>query len=1064
MRSIRSKKKKEITEIPSEVEAKDIVLAILGKISNLLIQEYSDSLLAVEDQLQLIERSLRLLAEESSRVPDQRKLREIIYDIEDVIDELIIRSRPGKKGDSYVRYALALADLREHFFYVLALLDLIDHYKLRKKLEQLNVDIRDISSFLYCSGSWENSFCLYQLDTGSTIISPVINKFESLATQNQLRPTLRRAARWLRDEFKCLCDFLKTVESRGLTEEGTVWMEELCDVSRSVENSVGLFLETKQNDRGSSIKKLVWDPLNFISQHRLARYMSFIKKKILDISSRRYKAIPVQSPRSFRFPPCGVYGCQSKTIPCSARQLDVISFEEDVDAITAQLLKDDPRCLTISIVGVGGIGKTRLANLIYESQTIADHFPHRFWVSGASREEVIGTILGIKGSDLYFNYEETKKSYEDRLRRMVNAFFMDKKSLIVADASYVEDFWKIMGFAFKDISNGTRIIFTSGYQICAPPVTETNFTYRLHLRSHDESWALFNHILKANIPPKLQTLKARIIRQCGGFPKVIVKLGELLSQRDASLEEWSSALDQLNQDEEPWSEVLKEINKSLPLYLRRCLFYFGLFPAGYKIPARRLIALWVAEGLGRQQIDEKSSEFIAEMCLKELINYDMVQVTEKNINGKIKTCCLPDALRLNWFLKAKEANFLQGHSSSNTCVSRRLALNQNDFVSGNNANSLNSCYKHVVSIMSFDTRSESGAGENIGNFLDKFISRNCFLFLWVLDLENVYKPRLPKAVGRLNRLRYLGLRSTYLGILPEFIDKLLNLQTLDLKRAHVGTLPGTIWKMQKLRHLFLDESFRSMFIPRQEDSSLVELQTLWGLFLDEDSPVRNGLDTLSGITKLGLICKMSGPSRKTAMSSQLNAVANWVQNLKLQSLRLKSFDDSNQPSELYLNSLSGHVDLTSIYLVGKFMNRNLLSELPNNLIELTLSASGLAEDPMQTLDKLPNLRIVILLLGSFTEKKYLCSFGGFPKLEVLKFKKLVQLEEWKVEEGALPSLKDLEIESCTNLKMLPDGLQHVRTLRKLKLTNLPMISSRIKNNQGEDWNKIAHVRCICIQN
>ncbi|EEF32902.1 hypothetical protein RCOM_0455440 [Ricinus communis] len=128
-----------------------------------------------------------------------------------------------------------------------------------------------------------------------------------------------------------------------------------------------------------------------------------------------------------------------------------------------------------------------------------------------------------------------------------------------------------------------------------------------------------------------------------------------------------------------------------------------------------------------------------------------------------------------------------------------------------------------------------------------------------------------------------------------------------------------------------------------------------------------------------------------------------------------------------------------------------------------MSASGLAEDPMQILDELPNLRIVILLLGSFTGKKMLCKFGGFPKLEVLKLKKLMELEEWNVEEGALPSLKDLEIESCSNLKIIPDGLRLVRTLRQLKLAKLPIISSRIKENQGEDWIKIAHVRHICTE-
>ncbi|XP_021652379.2 disease resistance protein RPP8 isoform X2 [Hevea brasiliensis] len=912
----------------------------------------------------------------------------------------------------------------------------------------------------------------------------------SFATRKEISPAVQRQARYLRDKFRSLQDFLKQSKSKELSEVGMAWMEELGDVCRSAENVVGLFMDSKlqKNKNGKrTFTKLVWSSRNFISQHKIAQKLAWIEDKIRDIYSRRYEAIP--SPVRNFDPPRKYFQSLNRMITRIRAadqlddQLDIVSFNDDVDAVTAQLLKEDPRCLTISIVGVPGIGKTSLAQLIYDSQAIANHFPHRVWVSrsglNTSKQDIMKQILGIEGSDLYRDSKDTEESYIRRVRQMVNAFFMDKKYLVVIDDSYSSklrnayEFWRGMGSAFSDISNGTRILFTVCHLWQAPPVTETDFTYRLHLRTNDESWALFTHILKVNIPPEMQYLKGRIIRKCGGSPTVIVKLVELLSQRDATLEEWSRVLDELNQDEETWSAILEEINNYLPLYLRRCLFYFGLFPAGYKIPTRRLIALWVAEGLGHQQGDAKSPEYVAETCLRELINYDVVQLTEKKLNGKIKTCCLPEALQVHWFKRAQEANFLQGHSdisSTDIGVIRRLAdhLQQNDVVFDDihRSNSVSPCsrYRDVVSFLSFDTREGSEPGEEIGNFLDRCISSNCFRFLWVLDLEKVYKPKLPKAVGQLVWLKYLGLRYTYLEMLPAFINKLLNLQTLDLKRTCINTLPSSIWKMQKLRHLFLEESFCSAFVPPQEESSLVDLQTLRGAFVGEDSPVRNGLDSSLNITNLGLKCKISVPSQKAAMSSQLVDVENWVRKLKhLQSLRLKSFDESGLPWDLHLRSLSGHVDLSNIYLVGKLKNQQLVSELPGSLIELTLSASGLVEDPMQTLDKLPNLRILRLFSRSFMGKKMLCCFGGFPKLEVLKFWELELLEEWNVEEGAMPNLKDLEIRRCMNLKLLPSGLQCIKTIRQVKLTKLPILSSSLEDKQGEDWKKIAHVRHVCIE-
>ncbi|XP_037491476.1 late blight resistance protein R1-A-like [Jatropha curcas] len=689
-------------------------------------------------------------------------------DIEDLIDELIIRSAQRRSREAIIRCILSLVDLPRQFFYVLALIDLTDSYRFYKKLKLIEINVSRTFGLACGSGSWHNTFSPYDLEIGTTIVSPVISKFEALASKRQLRPAVRKQARWLRDEFKCLKAFLKDLESREtLSERGMAWTEELCDVCRSTENVVGLFLT--KNEKGNP-KSLVWSPRNFISQRNLVQQMARIQVKVSDISKRIYEAMHQRTWHTDRFP--------SITPPTATPEqldIDMVCFEEDVDAVIKQLLKDDPRCLTISIVGVKGIGKTNLAKLICGSQVILDNFPHRTAVARST---------------------------------------------------------------------------------------------------------------------------------------------ELLSQRDATLEEWSRVLDQLNKDEEPWSGALEEINKYLPLYLRRCLFYFGLFPVGYKVPARRLVALWAAEGLGRQQNDDNSPEDVAEACLRELISYNTVQATERKLNGKVKTCCLPEALRVHWFAKAMEANFVRAHIENNSSM-RRIAdhLDQNDaifeHIHGNSTTSLNSCYRDTITLLSFDTREGNRAGQDIGNFLDRCISSNCFRFLWVLDLENVYKPKLPKTVGQLTHLRYLGLRSTYLEMLPMFIDKLLNLQTLDLKRTCPNILPTTIWKMQKLRHLFLDDSFCSTFFPPQEPNSLMDLQTFWGVFIDENSQVKDGLDSLLSIRKLALKCKISVPSQKAVMSLQLFNIADWVVNLKhLQSLRLKSFDESGQPWDLPLTSLSGNVELS----------------------------------------------------------------------------------------------------------------------------------------------------------
>ncbi|RVW25368.1 Disease resistance protein RPP8 [Vitis vinifera] len=165
------------------------------------------------------------------------------------------------------------------------------------------------------------------------------------------------------------------------------------------------------------------------------------------------------------------------------------------------------------------------------------------------------------------------------------------------------------------------------------------------------------------------------------------------------------------------------------------------------------------------------------------------------------------------------------------------------------------------------------------------------------------------------------------------------------------------------------------------------LQTLCGLLVDEETP----------------------------------AVVDWVLKLnQLRSLRLKSIDESNQPWDLELKPLVSLVNLSYIYLLGRLRNPSIMSQFPYSLIDLTLSGSGLVEDPMQSLDKLPNLRSLKLLAKSYLGKNMLCSLGGFPQLRVLKLWKLEQLEEWNVEKGALQALRDLEIRFCRRCEKLSE--------------------------------------------
>ncbi|RVW91944.1 Disease resistance protein RPM1 [Vitis vinifera] len=813
---------------------------------------------------------------------------------------------------------------------------------------------------------WSPLFSIPSQNLEDIVVSPVKEKLSALLVLMALHPDTKKKARRVLDELESLSSFLKGLELVYLDDKAGVWMEKLSDVSLSAVVVIEDFINNNQQ-----LRKKSWMGSPFgksKSQHDFGMKMDKIYAKIQELSiSKPEKATQVQG-QSREFIK------SEKHIPSqqTTQNPHLASFDDDVHAMTTRLLAADKSFRVIPIMGMEGIGKTTLAKLIFHNKAVVDHFPFRAWPS-TTASSTIG---------------DSRQILLDIIKQLMNYKMRVTRGAVVS-SEHEEMMQKLKAFL---INNRSRMIWITRKMSLPPNLKTRSDPHPLRLRADEESWALFTHALK----------------------------------KDATIEEWSRALQQLCHDQEKvWSNTLCRIYKDLSLYMRRCLFSLTLFPHDSDTPTRRLITLWVAEDLVQTEGRNEAPEDVAESCLNLLIAQGMVQLSKKKLNGNVKTVRLPDALTQYWLSKAQRARALGDHIYTRSelfpgnDMIRRLVdhLDRNDIT-----------FDHIH-------------GEEIGDFLRRCISSSCFLSLWVLDLENVYKPKLPEALGELTQLRYLGLRSTFLEKLPSSISKLRNLQTLDIKHTNIKTLPISICKLQQLRHLYLSEGYRSKLMLRPSTGSLTTLQTLCGLFVDEETPVRDGLNRLLNLRKLGLAMS----SQPKATSSQVQAVTDWILNLKhLQSLRVKSIDDNNQPWDLELKPLTGHQNLSCIFLFGRLRNPSIVSQFPPSLIDLTLSGSELTKDPMESLGKLPNLRSLKLFAKSYLGKSMHCSLGGFRQLRVLKLWKLDQLEDWKVEKGALQALRDLEIRySERTTPTLPEEL--------LDRSPLLKIDVKLAQNNGCDY-------------
>ena len=729
----------------------------------------------------------------------------------------------------------------------------------------------------------------------------------------------------------------------------------------------------------------------------------------------------------------------------------VVGSEDDVHKVVSQLIRNTENCY---IVGMMGIGKTTLAKIIYNCRDIRDHFNHRAWASipdMAADEDV----LKIVGNQILSTHEE--RNEREYWIKELKDFLSSGKCLLVLDNITSEKVWDTLKEAFEETPNDSRILLTTRYKRVASHADQRGVHNQLRLRTKEQSWSLFQQMvdLQPELSNEINTLVSAVVGRCGGLPLSILHLGYLMSGKKVTLEELSIAVEDINHIKTPRSEILDINKEGLSLVVRYLLSYFAYFPRESEISARRMTTLWV-ELLRSSNSEQAGLESFAEKILPDLIDRNLIQVVEQKLNGEVKTCVFPGALQEFWQQDHSTpipTRYLVCHFDENTANYSDWygsSINSPDIWRNYSYSYCCHCYcrcclrSNCWIFLLFDTQKRYNSGREIGIFLDKGIASGHLLLLKTLDLEHVFRPQLPRSIRNLRNLTYLGLRWTYLETIPLSIGRLVNLETLDIKHTFIRILPASIWRLPNVKNLYLNDIHRSKIMHHPRKNFLKNLQILQNAFVNENSLSRNGLDKLNNLRKLSLAFRLK-PLQQNILEKSL------VQLTRLQSLKLKSLDKLGKPHSLEMNDLSTLVNLSSLYLFGKLMRIININKLPGRLTDLTLSASGLLQDPMKELEQLSHLKSLSFYSHSYVGTRLSCSNGGFPQLLVLKFWMLSKLKEWNIQTEAMQNLKQLEIRSCQNLEV-PTGLRHLKTLRELKLKDMPeRFTEIIEETKGQIW-------------
>ncbi|KAL1332096.1 hypothetical protein AAHE18_11G003500 [Arachis hypogaea] len=761
----------------------------------------------------------------------------------------------------------------------------------------------------------------------------------------------------------------------------------------------------------------------------------------------------------------GVSGSDWRTTPTNSAVDDsaICGRDDEKHNLKEYLLSEDAvadgggKIGVLAIVGMGGLGKTTLAKLLYNDPQVKAKFDVKAWASVSKDFDVVKLAKSLLES---ITSAATNLDNFDALRAELQKNLSGKRFLLVLDdiwnAEYVA--WTNLMPIFNVGQMGSKIIVTTRHQDVVDNVKAMR-TCRLEPLANEDCWTLLSkHAFGAHkcneLSSNFEEIGRKIAEKCGGLPLAAVALGGLLG-RKVSSEHWTKVL-----NSNIWNLTVKDVQPALllsyhflPASLKQCFAYCAIFSKNSKLQKEALVQLWMAQGFVCVSQNEKSIEEVGGEYFDELVARSLIR---RSVDGQHFEMhdLINDLATMVSSPYCKRCEDQKAVENQNKI--RHLSYDKNMF---NHFGELDSFHglKGLRTLLALPLPFDNRYG---GHFLVNGVLHELLVALKqlrVLSLSSYWNITvLPNSIGDLKHLRHLDLSFTGIKMLPPAICKLYNLQTLLLSYCDALTeLPEEMGKLVNLRRLAIDNCMNLKELPKgmgklvnlrrldidgtnlqEMPLEIAKLENLQSLSRFIVSKQQNGLK-LAELRKFPLLQGELCISKLENVIDPSDACqANLKEKKQIKELLLKwshsTLEESHQVVLEHLQPSTNLKKLTVKCYGGTSFPNWLGDSSFGNIVSLWIEdcrhCSSLP--PLGRLQSLKELFISgmksVKSIGSEFYGGNSPSFQPFPSLETLSFESMAEWEEWNMIDGItteFPRLSHLSLRSCPKLKgNLPSNL------------------------------------------